>query len=97
MGEKLNKHNDSHPWNKATWEWRWRKREKDMQLYTEAHIREELAKAVAEAGSRKKFSDIHNIADGYVSNVLNEVTKPGPAIAIALGYQKKVVYVKKGN
>ena len=44
-------------------------------------------------GSANRFAANHDICQGYVANVLTGREKPGPAIALALGFKKIIAFV----
>jgi hypothetical protein len=51
-----------------------------------------LRQRTREAGSAERFAEQHDISAGYVKNVLCGQSKPGPAIALALGLKKVVSF-----
>ena len=51
-----------------------------------------LKTACAKAGSQKKWADIHNLSQPYVSDVLQGRRDPGASILDALNVEKIVVY-----
>jgi hypothetical protein len=44
-------------------------------------------------GSANRFAANHDICQGYVASVLNGWEKPGPQIALALGFKKIIRFV----
>jgi hypothetical protein len=63
-----------------------------MNGLSETDLRHVLRKACKQGGGVVKWSRDHNISDPYVCLVLSGHAKPGPKIAKALGYKKKVVF-----
>jgi hypothetical protein len=66
-------------------------------LLTTEELVELLAARVAEEGSQTAFARKHvrsraKTACNYISMVLSGARKPGPAIALALGYRKVIRY-----
>lgn len=51
-----------------------------------------LRQRVAAEGGVSRFAENHDISQGYVSNVLYCGNKPGPKIALALGFKMVRTY-----
>lgn len=51
-----------------------------------------LRQKVKEEGGYLKFAEKHQISQGYLSNVLCGINKPGPKIAHALGLKRRWNY-----
>ena len=63
-------------------------------LYTIANIRVILRRKTIAAGSYEHLAREINVSNTYISNVVNGVQNPGPAIIRALGFEKVVLYRK---
>lgn len=70
-----------------------------MTTQTEAAIpvRRALAKALAEAGTLQALSDRIGVSIGYICDVRSGLRPPGPKICRALGFERRVEYVKATN
>lgn len=63
-------------------------------LYTAQDVRAMLRRKAIKAGSYEHLSREINVSNTYISNVVNGVQNPGPAILQALGFEKIVLYRK---
>ena len=63
-------------------------------LYTVNNMRLMLRREVIRAGGYEYLSREYNISGSYISNVVNGVQNPGPAILRAFGFEKVVLYRK---
>ena len=67
------------------------------EFFNVEHIQNALRLACIAAGGKKAFARAAGLNHTYVQDVHAGYAKPGPAIANALGYEKRVVYVKREN
>jgi hypothetical protein len=56
-----------------------------------------LQTAIHAAGSQKAFAQQHAISEQYITDVLHGRREPGQKILDALGYEKVVLYRKRGS
>lgn len=59
----------------------------------EEDLRLKLAEACTTAGGQAKWAEATGLSRTYVNDVLNSKRAPGHAIARALGYRKKTIWV----
>lgn len=52
----------------------------------------EIRKSCADAGGQTAWAKAHGVSVGYVNDVLNGRTDPGPKILSALGYRRVITY-----
>lgn len=55
-------------------------------------LRELLKRQVRAEGGSFRFAANHNLSQGYVSNVMYCKNKPGPKIALALGFKPVLTF-----
>ena len=65
-----------------------------MKRIDEEGLRARLQLACEEAGGQKDWAETAKVSVQYVSDVIHNRRKPGKAIYTALGYEKRVEYVR---
>lgn len=56
-----------------------------------------LHRLVEQAGSQKTFAEWHGISPAYLNDVLHGRREPGEMILRAIGYERRVTYVKRSH
>ena len=65
------------------------------ELYDVEHIQDELRRACEAAGGLKTFARRAGLSHRYVQCVEQGLRKPGAGIANVLGYERRVIYLKR--
>jgi len=68
-----------------------------MEKVDEKGLRALLRDAVREAGGPQLWANQANVSIQYVSDVLHNRRKPGQSIYRALGYERRVEYVRRSG
>jgi DNA-binding transcriptional regulator YdaS (Cro superfamily) len=68
-----------------------------MRSVTQTYVRTELRRACLRSGSQKAWAAAHGVSPAYVHDALQGRREPGAKILAALGYERRVRYVRRSN